>query len=68
MSRGVEQRRPSTVPGPGRTALVLLAVVVLGSPQVWSEMRAGSPGLGSVFFPVLLVAVGSLAVSRRTPR
>ena len=60
--------RPSTAPGPGLTGLVVLAVLALGAPQVWSELRAGSPGLGSVYFPVLGAALGYLAVSRRTPR
>ena len=54
--------------GPGLTGLGLLAVVVRGLPQVWAGLRAGAPGLGSVFFPLLLVALGSLAHSRRTPR
>ena len=60
--------RTRTTAGPALTGLVLLAVVVLGAPQVWTELRAGAPGLGSVFFPLLLLAVGSLAVSRRRPR
>ena len=64
----MRDRRTPTAPGPALTGLVLLAVVVLGVPQVWSDLRSGRPGLSSVFFPVLLVAVGSLAMSRRTPR
>ena len=65
---GDREPRPSTAAGPGLTGLVVLAVLALGAPQVWSELRAGAPGLGSVFFPVLFVALGSLAVSRRSSR
>jgi hypothetical protein len=50
------------------TGLVVLLVVVLGAPQVLSDLRTGQLGLGSVFFPVLLVAFGYLAVSQRAAR
>ena len=50
------------------TGLVVLLVVVLGTPQVLSDLRSGQLGLESVFFPVLLVAFGYLAVSQRASR
>ena len=65
---GVRDRGTSTAPGPGLTGLVLLAVVVLGLPQVWADLSSGALGLESVFFPVLFLAFGYLAVARRTSR
>ena len=57
--------RPVHAPGQLLTVLTVVLAVVLGAPQVWDEVRAGRPGLASVFFPVLAVALGLLAVSRR---
>ncbi len=49
------------------TVLVVLLIAVLGVPQVWADVTgSGGLGLESVFFPVLGVAFGVLAVSRRT--
>jgi hypothetical protein len=46
------------------TGLVVLLVAVLGLPQVWADLRSGSLGLESVFYPVLGAAFGYLAVRR----
>ena len=54
--------------GPALTGLVVLAVAVLGLPQVWADVRSGSLGLESVFYPVLGIALGHVAVSRRPVR
>ena len=51
--------------GPALTGLVVLLVVVLGLPQVWDDVRSGELDLSTVFFPVLAVAFGYLAVARR---
>lgn len=50
------------------TGLVVLAVVVVGLPQVWTDLRNGGIGLESVFYPVLAVAFGYLSLSRRPQR
>ena len=56
------------VSGPGSTVLVVLLIAVLGTPQVWADLHSGRLGLESVFFPVLGIAFGCLAVSRRADR
>ena len=50
---------------PALTGLVVLLVLVLGVPQVWADLREGGVSLDSVFYPVLLVAFGYLAIARR---
>ncbi len=55
-------------PGPVLTGLVLLLVVVLGTPRVWADLGSGTLGLESVFFPVIGIAFACLAVSRRRGR
>ena len=57
-----------SVSGPGLTVLVVLLIAVLGTPQVWADLHSGRLGLESVFFPVLGIAFGFLAVSRRADR
>ena len=53
--------------GTALTVLVVLLIAVLGVPQVWADVTGGGGlGLESVFFPVLGVVFGVLAVSRRT--
>ena len=66
----IEPERPGTRPvaGPALTGLLLLVVLVLGTPQVWADLHSGALGLESVFFPVLGIAFGYLAVSQRADR
>ena len=47
-------------------ALVVLVCGVVGLPQVVETLRDGSIELATVFYPVLLVAFGVLAWTRRT--
>ncbi|MCW2681398.1 MAG: hypothetical protein JWM62_2799 [Frankiales bacterium] len=53
-----------SVAGPLLTGLVVLLIAVLGAPQVWDALRSGDPGPELVFFPVLGLALGLLAVRR----
>ena len=48
------------------TALVVLVCGVIGLPQVVESLRDGTVELATVFYPVLLVAFGVLAWTRRT--
>jgi hypothetical protein len=54
--------------GPLLTGLLVLLIVVLGTPQVWADLHSSELGLESVFFPVLAVAFACLAVSQRAER
>ena len=63
--------RPSSAraaSGPALTGLLVLLIAVLGTPQVWADLHSGGLGLESVFFPVLGIAFGYLAVSQRADR
>ncbi len=62
----LRERPTGTAASPLLTALSVVVVVVLGGPQVWADLSGGGPGLASVYFPVLGVALLCLAVSRRT--
>ena len=65
--RDEEVADPRAAGGQGLTLLVVLLIAVLGVPQVWADVTGGGGlGLESVFFPVLGIAFGSLAMSRRT--
>jgi hypothetical protein len=46
-------------------ALVLVMAAVLGIPQLFEAVRDGDIDLAAVFYPVLLVAFGVLAWTRR---
>ena len=61
---GSQQVRTEPV-GPLLTGLVVVVVVVLGVPAIWNSLRTGHIGLETIFYPVLGVAFGYLAVSRR---
>ena len=47
------------------TGLVVLLITVLGAPQVWDALRGGGFGPALLFYPVLAVAVGHLALRGR---
>lgn len=63
-----ERTQPRAESGPALTGLLVLVIAVLGVPQVWADLHSRAPGLESVFFPVLGIAFGYLAVSRRAER
>ena len=58
----MEQQRLAA--GPGLTGLVVLLIAVLGAPQVWDALRSREFGPALVFYPVLALALGSVAVRR----
>ena len=62
VSDDVDQRAGAS---PVLTGLVVLLIVALGLPQVWADLHSRSLGIETVFFPVLGVAFGYLAVVRR---
>ena len=68
MSDDVRDRPVRREATPALTLLVVLLIAVLGLPQVWNDLRSGHLGLESVFYPVLGIAFGYLAVSRRAER
>ena len=47
------------------TGLVVLLIVVLGAPQVWDVLQSGRFGPALLYYPVLAVALGYLAVKGR---
>ena len=53
-------------PGPVLTGIVVLLIAVLGAPQVWDALRDGAFRPALVFYPVLGVALGYLAVKGRS--
>ena len=55
---------PSAV-GPFLTGLVVLLITVLGAPQVWDALQDGSFRPALVFYPVLALALGHLALKGR---
>ena len=58
------EEAPSTS-GQVLTGLVVLLIAVLGAPQVWEVLRSGEFGPAVVYYPVLCVALGHLAVRGR---
>ena len=48
-----------------KDSLVALLVTAVGAPLVYKGVATGDPGLELVFFPVLAIAFGARAVSRR---
>jgi hypothetical protein len=46
--------------------LIVLLAAVLGGPLLVDSLREGSIELGTVFYPVVLGAIATLAWSRRT--
>ena len=53
-----------SVAGPLLTGLVVLLIGVLGAPQVWDALRSRDFGPELVFYPVLALALGRLALRR----
>ena len=47
------------------TGLVVLLIAVLGAPQVWDVLRSGDFGPAVLYYPVLCLALGYLAVRGR---
>ena len=47
------------------TGLVVLLIVVLGAPQVWNVVQSGRFGPALLYYPVLAIALGHLAVKGR---
>ena len=60
----LEYQEAPAAPGPVLTGLVVLLIAVLGAPQVWNALRSGQFGPELVFYPVLVAALGLLAVRR----
>jgi hypothetical protein len=58
-------QEPASAAGPLLTGLVLLLVTVVGGPQVWDALRDGDLRPEVVFYPVVGIAFGCLALSRR---
>jgi hypothetical protein len=54
----------ATAPGALWTGLVVLLIAVLGAPQVWDVLRDRQFGPALVFYPVLGIALGTLALRR----
>jgi hypothetical protein len=50
--------------GPVLTGLVVLLIAVLGASPVWDALRAWEFGPALVFYPVLVLALGHLALQR----
>ena len=50
--------------GPVLTGLVVLLIAVLGAPQVWDALRSRDFGPELVFYPVLALALGHVALRR----
>ncbi len=46
------------------TGLVVLLIAVLGAPQVWDALRSKDFGPELVFYPVLALALGHVALRR----
>ena len=57
------EQAPSAA-GPHLTALVVLLIAVLGAPQVWDALRSRDFGPELVFYPVLALALGHVALRR----
>lgn len=53
-----------SVAGPLLTGLVVLLIAVLGAPQVWEALRSKHFGPELVFYPVLALSLGHLALRR----
>ena len=52
--------------GPALTGLVVLVIALLGAPQVWDALRNRDFGPELVYYPVLVVVMGHLALRGRT--
>ena len=48
-----------------KDTLVALFVTAVGAPLVYKGVATGDPGLEVVFFPVLALAFGARAITRR---
>ena len=48
-----------------KDTLVALLVTAVGAPMVYKGVATGDPGLEVVFFPVLALAFGARAMTRR---
>ena len=53
---------PTASAGSFLTGLVVLLITVLGAPQVWDALRSGDLRPALVFYPVLGIAFGYLAL------
>ena len=53
-----------SVAGPLLTGLVVLLIAVLGAPQVWDALRSKDFGPELIFYPVLALALGHVALRR----
>jgi hypothetical protein len=62
-----DARRQQLVEG-GLIAAILVLAGVLGGPELLQSLREGSVDLGAVYYPVLVVAVATLACTRRSGR
>ena len=49
---------------PVLTGAVVLLIVLLGAPAVWDVLRSGQFGPALLYYPVLAIALGSLALQR----
>lgn len=58
-----EGRAPSAA-GPLLTGLVVLLIAALGAPQVWEALRSREFGPELIFYPVLVLALGHVALRR----
>ena len=56
---------PSSAAGSVLTGLVVLLIAVLGAPQVWDALRDNDFRPALVFYPVLGIAFGYLALRGR---
>jgi hypothetical protein len=58
-----DEEAPSAA-GPLLTGLVVLLVALLGAPQVWDALHSRDFGPELVFYPVLALSLGHLALRR----
>ena len=63
----VRYEEAPSVAGPLLTGMVVLLIAVVGAPQVWDALRSRDFGPELVFYPVLVVALGHLALRRARP-
>ena len=57
------EQAPSAA-GPVLSGLVVLLIAVLGAPQMWDALRDRDFGPELVFYPVLALALGHVALRR----